>query len=676
MIPTVATRSVLASEVVASAEFGISLNDSAHIMTILRDTLYTDKVLAVLREYGSNAWDAHRQAGKADVPIKVTLPTHIEPTLSIRDYGRGLSRNDIFRVFTQYGASTKRDSDNEVGMLGIGSKSGFAYADSFVVVSYYDGIKSTYVAALDESEKGIINLLDEQACAREETGVLIQLAIQKSDIQEFQNKAMGLYKYFVPRPEINVTLPELPKMQSHMKNGIIYHDVTWDYRNWVAVMGCVPYHVDLAQVKNFEEGLPAYFRELSGAIFFDIGDVHINASREELKYSNKTKRAIIDKLNALAEEYVLGVLKELDAGPKSMWEKRLMAQTLKKFSLNVPKSHVDLLSHTVILQPDSLHKLTKFTVKREGAYTAQAVEVRPNAKFIIKDDKRSIKGYRFGRDDYLILPVKGVDDAVLELDKIIVHLKMDGIPITKTSQLPWTPASNAIKEANAKHKLNVFKWNPKNMSCFSVPYSDFWDAESREPTDADVYVEISEFKVDGLNLFSAYKDDLEACTIMGKQMPEIYAYKVTLKNPSVPRQGTHYLQWRANLLKELFAHKEFNEKYQTFMWAQADRDSSYRSRPMNMAFIDKIDIPDDHIIKQFMKKKVLAKAIVDKQYNSFDLIRKLQNRAGIVSDAETMINKIHQRYPMFSIMEPLYEGFEQFRDIWVDYIKLVDRSNA
>ena len=42
-----------------SAEFGISKGDEAHLMQILRDTLYSDKVLAVLREYSSNAWDAH-----------------------------------------------------------------------------------------------------------------------------------------------------------------------------------------------------------------------------------------------------------------------------------------------------------------------------------------------------------------------------------------------------------------------------------------------------------------------------------------------------------------------------------------------------------------------------------------------------------------------------------------
>ena len=42
MIPTLTQRSVETSPVTASASFGISQNDVAHILTMLRDTLYSD----------------------------------------------------------------------------------------------------------------------------------------------------------------------------------------------------------------------------------------------------------------------------------------------------------------------------------------------------------------------------------------------------------------------------------------------------------------------------------------------------------------------------------------------------------------------------------------------------------------------------------------------------------
>lgn len=44
MIPNVKDRALTSSGVSAGVQFGISLNDSAHLMTILRDTLYSDKM--------------------------------------------------------------------------------------------------------------------------------------------------------------------------------------------------------------------------------------------------------------------------------------------------------------------------------------------------------------------------------------------------------------------------------------------------------------------------------------------------------------------------------------------------------------------------------------------------------------------------------------------------------
>src|SRR5688572_3649345 len=107
MKPQVLVRTVEEQGVLAEGAFGLSnkAEDQAHILSILRDRLYTNKVLAVLREYSANAWDAHVDAGKADVPIKVVLPTKLDPSLIIRDYGKGLSEEEIFEVYVKYGAS-------------------------------------------------------------------------------------------------------------------------------------------------------------------------------------------------------------------------------------------------------------------------------------------------------------------------------------------------------------------------------------------------------------------------------------------------------------------------------------------------------------------------------------------------------------------------------------------
>ena len=124
-----------------TVSFGIKQDGLAHIFSVLRNQLYSDKILAVIREYATNGVDAHTEAGKPNEPIVITLPTRWEPTFKCRDFGWGLSDTDIHEIYAFYGESTKRKSNQMIGQLGLGSKSAFAYGDNFVITSFVDGVK-------------------------------------------------------------------------------------------------------------------------------------------------------------------------------------------------------------------------------------------------------------------------------------------------------------------------------------------------------------------------------------------------------------------------------------------------------------------------------------------------------------------------------------------------------
>src|SRR5690349_8174125 len=81
--------------------------------------LYSDKEMAVIREYSTNARDSHIEAG-VDRPIEVTTPSGLSFFLRIKDYGVGLSKEDIIKIYSKYGASTKRYTNKQGGMLGLG----------------------------------------------------------------------------------------------------------------------------------------------------------------------------------------------------------------------------------------------------------------------------------------------------------------------------------------------------------------------------------------------------------------------------------------------------------------------------------------------------------------------------------------------------------------------------
>ena len=80
-------NSLKQSQDFTSYSFGIKESGLAHIFNVLRNQLYSDKILAVIREYSANALDAHAEVGKQDTPIEVSLPTKLNLNLEVRDFG-------------------------------------------------------------------------------------------------------------------------------------------------------------------------------------------------------------------------------------------------------------------------------------------------------------------------------------------------------------------------------------------------------------------------------------------------------------------------------------------------------------------------------------------------------------------------------------------------------------
>ena len=195
MIAQPTPRNLASSGIKNTVSFGIKEDGFAHIFNVLRNQLYSDKYKAVLREYAVNAVDAHVEAGCPDRPIEVTLPTALSPNLKIRDFGCALTQQEVNEIYAFYGESTKRNTNSQTGMLGIGSKSAFAYGDNFVINSFVDGKKHTYNAFIDPSQVGKISKMKEES-TKEPNGIEIVIPVKKDDFQEFYTKAVGLYKFF------------------------------------------------------------------------------------------------------------------------------------------------------------------------------------------------------------------------------------------------------------------------------------------------------------------------------------------------------------------------------------------------------------------------------------------------------------------------------------------------
>lgn len=182
-------------DVQEETRMSIDQESLAHIMNLLTD-LYSDRQMAVIREYASNALDSHIEAGNPD-PIEVTLPTSFNPNLIITDRGVGLTVDDMRDIYSMYGRSTKRDTNDAVGMLGLGCKSGLTYALSFTVTAVKNGVRTVAVVTKDSDGVGIIKILDTMA-TDEPNGVTVSIPVDSYDISSFRYKADQLFKFWKP----------------------------------------------------------------------------------------------------------------------------------------------------------------------------------------------------------------------------------------------------------------------------------------------------------------------------------------------------------------------------------------------------------------------------------------------------------------------------------------------
>lgn len=279
------------------------IKSSPEAFQILASGIYSNKEQAVIRELSTNAVDAHIEA-EVDKPFDVHLPTIIEPFFSIRDYGNGLSKQDAQNLYTTFFESDKRNTDNLIGCLGLGSKSPFSLTDSFTVESFYKGEKTIYTAYKDEEGYPKLATL-ETVPTDEPSGVKIQFPVASSHA-EWAKEANRVYKFFNNKPNCNIELDYELGEPIFSGNGWTIYNFSNGLRGNYAVMGSIAYPIDFYSFKNNDPEQQKIFEKFysaSGFIFkFKIGDLAITPSRESLSYTNKTKNRFFDFLKNVLEE--------------------------------------------------------------------------------------------------------------------------------------------------------------------------------------------------------------------------------------------------------------------------------------------------------------------------------------------------------------------------------------
>lgn len=280
------------------------IRNSAKAFNILSSGLYANKIRAVVRELSCNAVDSHAAAGSADVPFEVHMPSMLEPWFSVRDYGVGLNHDQVTRIYTTYFESTKTDSNEFIGALGLGSKSPFSYTDNFTVTAIQHGRQGIYTAFINADGVPSIALM-QSGETDQPTGVEVKFSVNdRNDFSKFRTEATNVYRWFAVKPTVLGVSGFQHEVQVYEVENLVpgVHTVPparlgMNITSY-AVMGNIAYPVD---VPNAVENLGdlSFLLQCGLVMHFGIGDLDFQASREGLSYIPQTIDSIRTKLLAV-----------------------------------------------------------------------------------------------------------------------------------------------------------------------------------------------------------------------------------------------------------------------------------------------------------------------------------------------------------------------------------------
>ncbi len=312
-----------------SKSFGVNTQNSK-FFRVMSDTLYTDKIGSIIRELASNAIDGQRAQGNLDTPFDIFLPCKENPKFCIRDYGTGLSPEEIETVYTRYFESTKDQNEDDIGGFGLGAKTPFAYTDSFIVRSYYNGQVFTYTIAFSGDEPEYELQFAQET--NEPNGLEVYFDVDPEDFQEFSTKAFRTLIWFNLVPNVWTGSEDENGFFKVANNFDNYRERIADFRkdhcyeddnmiicptsypnpfDWrgsqlksriCVIQGGVLYPVSSGAsdtIRKFVDTIPASYTVITK---HKIGEISLTPAREQIEESKQTIKNIESKISVILEK--------------------------------------------------------------------------------------------------------------------------------------------------------------------------------------------------------------------------------------------------------------------------------------------------------------------------------------------------------------------------------------
>jgi len=648
--------------IVEQTSFRVASN--AKIMSMLSDQLYSDKVLAVIRELSCNAFDSHLMVGRQTKPFAVHLPCSLNPIFSIRDYGKGMTEAEITELYTVYGFSDKSDSNSFIGAFGIGSKSPFAYCNSFSVTSFKDGKRYVYIASKNNVGIPTLNKMLEEP-TNEENGVEISFTVKQQNFSEFTEKAKLIYRHF---PVMPIFTGNITSYVSSKRN-VLLEGTGWKLYEGstdssVALMGYVEYKIDAKHFSKFydsnqtnrwyhksyeKDSTEAELLQLGLELHFAIGDLGTNISREALEYTDHTINGIKEHLKVVAKELEEKIVANFK-NCKTLWEARCLYNELfVRGSMNNLRKIASVVStnwngsrldqHGQLTTSETLDIVNvshgKSYIRRRHSHTINSDR---ETKFYVNDIKKGVYGMaerdsRAMNSNIWILTFKGTDAEQAAAKQYVFN----ELGIVE-EQLIYASTLTPVKTpSTGPRKTKMFEFQNQGNNFYSYgrhAQANWWEQKTVDLNNGGVYIQLSGYVIasnadgtggmDGKELYNI----LEHATALKIKIPTVYGLR-----PSHVKVVKNESNW-TNLYTYL------KDELQKILTKNNYVDMVEEIKQFNDI---KNDIYED-LIKGLNKfsKKLPATSMMANFLTNFDRIAKLQKTLGNIANDLTSLASMVQ----------------------------------
>lgn len=338
----------------------VDLEDLESLLIASREHIYSHPIRTLVQEYVNNGKDANIQAGTPYYKMDIVVPTYSRMEAVFRDYGVGLTKEEIIQVYRKIGKSTKRTNKNLdeatnkmnkklAGKYGVGAKVGFVYSDAFFITSWKNGKKVECVAHKANSLIGDYTFISETD-SDEPNGVQISIKIDKTgDLQSFRDAVYRMFYLWPEKPNIIGHEYEWPTTvyEDEAMRTISSNNKQSDNKGlWLDIDG-TPYRINDATKKKC--GIDMSFFKGDLYIKTTHDDVDVPMNREEVQTNSKLDaylRGISDRIEEAERKIVKEALSKTDFQTLSELDKYL-GKLRNRYNIKDVEVYVDVIGRKI-----------------------------------------------------------------------------------------------------------------------------------------------------------------------------------------------------------------------------------------------------------------------------------------------------------------------------------------